>query len=217
MQTILPFLKNLKKNNNKDWFDKHKDEYLQAKEEFTLCVADILNGLKKTDKAMAEMDPKKSVFRIYRDVRFSKDKTPYKTHLGASMNPDGKKIETPGYYLHIEPGDCFLVGGIYMPESDVLNKIRQEIDYHLPEFKKILNAKDFKKYFGELDAEQKMKNPPRGFDKENPAMDFLKFKSYIVVHPFDEKDILKKDFAKKAADVLKAAYPMNQFLRKAIS
>ncbi|MBC7863310.1 MAG: DUF2461 domain-containing protein [Bacteroidia bacterium] len=216
MEHLIPYLKKLKKNNNRDWFEKHKADHDLVKEEFTAFISQVLDGLKGFDKELKDIEAKKTVFRIYRDVRFSKDKTPYKTHFGASINPGSKNMNTPGYYIHVEPGKCFIVAGIYGPETPVLNKIRQEIVYHLPEFKKILAEKNYKKYFGSLDAEEQTKNPPRGFDKESPAMEFLKYKSYLAYHEFDEKKILDKNFPKKIAEMLKVSFPLNKFLRRAM-
>jgi uncharacterized protein (TIGR02453 family) len=216
MQSIIPFLKKLKKNNNRSWFEEHKGEYEKARAEFLAFTTEFIAHLKKADKAIGDPDPAKTIFRIYRDVRFSKDKTPYKTHLSANINPGGKKVESPGYYFQIAPGDCFLAAGIWMPEPEKLAKIRQELDYHFPEFKKILKEKNFKKYYGELYEEGKAKNPPRGFDKENPAIELLKNRNFIVIHNFDEKNILSKTFPKKLAEIAKYSLPLNKFLRKAI-
>lgn len=216
MEHVIPFLKKLKKNNNRPWFDAHREEYEMARAEFSGFVTGIVSGLKKFDKDLGDPDPSKTIFRIYRDIRFSKDKTPYKTHFAANINPGGKKVESPGYYLHVEPGDCFIVGGIYTPDTERLNKIRQEIEYHLSEFKKILNEKNFKRIYGSLLEDQKTKNPPRGFDKESPAMEFLKFKSYIVLHSFDEKKLSSKKLPGELVEKFRASYPLNKFLRRAL-
>lgn len=217
MKNVIPFLKKIKKNNNKGWFDDHKHEYLIAKDEFTLFVTEIVNLLSKKDKRLAAIDPAKCVFRIYRDVRFSKDKTPYKTHFGASINPDGKTAASPGYYIHLEPGDCFIVSGIYRPDGPSLAKIRQEIDYHLPEFKKILALPNLKKSFGGLSEEDKGKTVPRGFAKDNPAIELLKFKSYILVREINEKDCTKPGLAKELSAHLINAMPLNDFLGRSLT
>jgi uncharacterized protein (TIGR02453 family) len=127
---------------------------------------------------LKDVDASKAIFRINRDVRFSKNKAPYKTNFGASINPGGKKSMIAGYYVHIEPGKSFLAAGTYMPEAPYLSAIRQEIDYNLEEFKKIVGAKDFKKEFTSLSVEDALKTVPKGYDKENPALEFLKLKHF---------------------------------------
>src|SRR6185436_17723592 len=148
--TTLNFLKALKKNNNKEWFDKNKDKYLAAKENVEGFVDELIKSISTFDKGLMGLRAKDCVFRIYRDVRFAKDKRPYKTNLGASISAGGKKAEVAGYYIHIEPGKSLIAGGRWMPSSDHLKKIRQEIDYNGKKIKKILNDENFKKEFGEL-------------------------------------------------------------------
>lgn len=216
MQKSLDFLKKIKKNNNKEWFDKNKENYLAAREEFHQQLRKILPEMTAFDKTLAALDPSKLTFRIYRDVRFSKDKTPYKTNFAASINGEGKNSGKGGYYFHLEPGNSYLAGGIYMPEADKLNAIRQEIDYNFDEFKKILSQKDFKKYFGELSDEDRLVNPPKGYDKENPALEILKHKHFIVVHNVKDEQLLKNNFHKEAAKVFKAMKPLLTFLNRGI-
>jgi uncharacterized protein (TIGR02453 family) len=217
MKTTLDFLKKIKDNNNKDWFTANKPKYEEAKKEFEKVVEAILTASAKFDKTLAGLEAKKTLFRINRDVRFSKDKSPYKNNFGASMNPGGKNSFLSGYYLHIEPGGkSFLAGGCYMPMPDKLAAIRQEIDYHFADFKKILNDKNFKQYFDGLSDEEKLVNPPKGYDKENPAVEFLKYKHFIVLRKVSDKELLSPEFPKYAATVLKAMLPFNLFLRKAV-
>lgn len=213
----LSFLRKLGKNNNRDWFEKNKDLYLAAKEDVEKSIEGIIAGIRSFDKRIgSEISAKKAMFRIYRDVRFSKDKRPYKTNLGASISPGGKMAAAPGYYIHIEPGKAFVAGGMWQPPAPELAKIRQEIDYNFAEFKKIVNDKTFKKYFGTLDQDDKLVNPPKGYDKENPAIDFLRLKSFIVVAEISEKDLTGKNFVKAATAALKAMQPLNNFLQRAI-
>ena len=218
MKKILVFLKKLKNNNNKEWFDKNRPAYEEAKKEFVKIIEDTLIHSVKFDKKLAGLEAKKTLFRINRDVRFSKDKSPYKTNFGANVSPGGKNNMIPGgYYIHIEPGKSFIAGGCYMPEPDKLTAIRQEIDYHFNDFKKILSQKEFKKYFdGKLSDEEKLVNPPKGYDKENPAVEFLKYKHFIVLHKVDDKKILSPKFPQYTAAIFKAMYPFNLFLRKAV-
>lgn len=211
----LSFLKNLHKNNNKDWFDAHRDTYEVAKANFKEFVEELILGISKFDPAVKHLEAKNCIFRINRDVRFSKDKSPYKNNFGASISPGGKKSFTAGYYFHLQPGASFLAGGMWQPEPVNLNAIRQEIDYNPEEFSKILKAKSFKEYFGCLSEEDKLKAVPKGYDKTHPQIELLKHKSFIVVHDLTDKAVLTKDFKKDAANILKAIHPMNLFLRRA--
>lgn len=216
-ESTFEFLKKIRKNNNRDWFEKNKKKYKAAQAEMELLTNEIITTIRGFDKRLdASLDAKKCLFRIYRDTRFSKDKTPYKVNMGASINPGGRMTPVPGYYLHIEPGACFLAGGIYMPPGPELAKIRQEIDYNFGEFKKILANKDFKKNFGVLDPFDKLKTVPKGYAKDHPALEFLQFKSFIMVHEFKDKEALSKGFVKKAGTVYKSMLPLNQFLQRAI-
>jgi len=216
MEQTLNFLKQLKKNNNKEWFDKNKHVYLKSKETLEEVVGKVLVLTSKFDKEVAGIDPAKTIFRIYKDVRFSKDKTPYKTNMGAHITPGGKGSSMPSYYIHIEPGNCFMGGGCYMPMPDKLAAIRQEIDYNYVGFKKIINNKDFKKFYNGLMEEDKLVNPPKGYDKENPAVEVLKNKHFAVLHKFDDKELLKPGFEKYAASAFKAMHPFLLFLREAM-
>ena len=213
----LRFLSALKKNNNKDWFDKHRDEYLAAKENMEIVVGQIIKEIGKYDKAILSLPPKSCVFRIYKDVRFSKDKTPYKSNMGASINEGGKKAVGPGYYLHIEPGNSFIAGGMWMPPADEIKKIRQEIDYNPKPLKKVLNNPTFKKYFGGMSPEHKLKTTPKGYDKEHPEIELLRFNSFIVWHKIPDKIITSKSFVKEVAKGGKIMKPFLDYLKVAIS
>jgi uncharacterized protein (TIGR02453 family) len=211
------FLKALKKNNNKDWFDKNKPKYLAAKEDVDSLVDELIHAFGTFDKSFAGLKAKDCVFRIYRDVRFAKDKQPYKTNMGASINAGGRKAETAGYYIHLEPGQCFLAGGRWMPSPDHLKKIRQEIDYNGKEFKKILNDKTFKKYFGALDQSYKLSRPPKGYDKNHPDIELLKMNSYIVWKQYTDTEMLSKNIVKELAKGAKIMKPFLDFLNTAVS
>ncbi len=213
----LKFLSSLKKNNNKDWFDKHKNDYLSAKANMEMTVAEFIGSIAKFDKAIAGLDPAKCLFRIYKDVRFSKDKSPYKTNLGASINPNGKQKVEPVYYLHIEPGNSFIAGGMWMPPAEELKKIRQEIDYNGKVLKKILGNDVFKKQFGGLSAEYKLKTTPKGYDKNHPDIELLRHTSYIVWAKLSDKLICSKALHKDLAQKAKLIKPFLDFLRVALS
>jgi uncharacterized protein (TIGR02453 family) len=214
---IIRFLKTIAKNNNREWFEKNKPKYLEAKLSFEDFLEAFHKELLTFDESLAGLNPRKQGFRIYRDVRFSKDKRPYKINMGAGFSAHGKMEQEPGYYIHIEPGKSFIAGGLYMPDSENLSRIRQEIDYNTDAFLKILSDRKFKKLFPSLDDFDKLKTAPRGYPKDHPHIDLLKHKSYIVSHYFTDTEVLDKKFAKKAADVAKTLKPLNDFLRAAIA
>jgi uncharacterized protein (TIGR02453 family) len=216
-EVILKFLKDIAKNNNRDWFEKNKPKYLEAKSQFEDFLESFHKELIKVDEKLAALNPRKQGFRIYRDVRFSKDKRPYKVNMGAGFSPGGKMVQEPGYYIHIEPGKSFIAAGIYMPDSANLSKIRQEIDYNSKAFLKILNDKKFKKYFSGLDDFDRVKTAPKGYPKEHPQIELLKNKSFIASHSFSDAEVKDKKFVKNLAEVCKAIQPLNDFLRESIS
>ena len=215
-KSAFSFLSQLKKNNNRVWFEKNKPVYLEAKENFDYFITELIGAVSEFDPGIKGLEAKNCVYRIYRDIRFSKDKTPYKTHFSAGLTGGGKNAYVPGYYLHVAPGKSLLAGGIWMPPSPQLNAIRQEIDYNSKEFRKILAAKNFKKYFGKLDEEYKLRTAPKGYAKDHPEIELLKMKSYIVVHNMKDKNVLAQSAVKHFADVFKAMKPLNSFLKRAM-
>lgn len=213
----LDFLRQLKKNNNRDWFNEHKAAYLEAHDNFKSEVGHLLTEIQQFDARVIGTEVKDSVFRIYRDIRFSKDKTPYKTYFGAGLGPGGRKAVLGEYYLHVEPGNTVLAGGMWAPDSTKIKRIRQEIDYNFDEFVTILQAEKFKQYFGDLSSwREKLKRPPKGYAADNPAIEYLKHKHFVAVHTFKDADVLGKDFAKQVIEVAKAMVPLNQFLDRAV-
>jgi uncharacterized protein (TIGR02453 family) len=214
-KSTLEFLRNLSKNNNKDWFLKNRDNYDHAKYNFKEFIDSVLLSTSKFDPSIKDLESKNCIFRINRDVRFSKNKDPYKNNLGAILSPGGKKSFSAGYYIQIQPGESFIAGGMWQPPSPQINAIRQEIDYHPEEFKKIIAAKDFIKQFGKLSEEDKLKTVPKGYDKTHPEIELLKYRSYIIIHSFKDTEVLSKDFIKKCSEVMKSMYPLNLFLRRA--
>ncbi len=215
--STLQFIKELKKNNNKPWFDANRKKYEAAKADFVSWVEILIAAIAKFNPAVASLKAKDCTFRINRDIRFSKDKSPYKTNMGAYINPGGKKINTPGYYFHCEPGQNFAAGGLYIPEPAVLAKVRQEIDYNFDEWKKIIGSKTFKKYFPKIDGIEVLSRPPKGYSDDNPAIEFLKMKSYIVSRPLDDKELTSKTLVKEAAKTYEAMKPMIDFLNNAMN
>ncbi len=214
--TTLTFLRDIKKNNNKDWFDKNKERYLAAKDNVAEAIDSLLVQLCTFEKNFRGLSSKDCLFRIYRDVRFSKDKRPYKINLGASINIGGKKAISAGYYLHIEPGNSFLAGGIWMPPGDVVKKIRQEIDYNGKKISKILSQKEFKKYFGTLDDAYKLKTTPKGYDKNHVDIELLRLNSFIVWHKYSDKEITNMNFIKGLTKGSKIMKPFLDFLNSGI-
>jgi uncharacterized protein (TIGR02453 family) len=211
------FLKDLKKNNNKPWFEKNKQVYLDAKEDIELFVEQVIEGLGKIDADIKPLHPKDCTYRIYRDVRFSSDKTPYKTNMGAYLNKGGKKSPTAGYYMHIEPGRSMAGGGLWMPMAPELNKVRQEIDYNFAEWSKIVGDRTFKKVFPDgLEKEEMLSRPPKGYNDENPAIGFLKLKSFIVTRTFTDAEVQAKSFLKEILKTFEAMGDFVHFLNRSL-
>ena len=213
---ILNFLKDLQENNNREWFEVNKARYEESKQDFSEFVELLLNEIRKVDPEIGPLTAKDCMFRIYRDVRFSKDKSPYKTNFGAYISRGGKKLNFAGYYFHIEPGEYFMSGGVYMPQGPVLKAIRQEIFHRIEEFKAILNAPAFRKHFKGLSEIEKMKTAPKDFPKEFPDIDFLKHKHYVVMKNITEKQLLHSSILDEAKEVYKAIVPFNHFLNNVI-
>jgi uncharacterized protein (TIGR02453 family) len=172
--------------------------------------------MKSVDSTLQDIQPKNCIFRINRDVRFSANKNPYKTNFGASFSKGGKKIACAGYYFHVEPGACFIGGGYWMPMADDLNKIRQEIDYNFDDFKKIINEKKFIHSFGELDTKEKLVRPPKGYEKDNPALEYLKLKNFIVMASIADDELLDRHLIQKVISHFKSMKPLIDFLNKSI-
>ncbi|CAA7194693.1 hypothetical protein CHRY9293_00980 [Chryseobacterium potabilaquae] len=211
-QKTFDFLKKLSKNNDREWFNDNKKLYTEAQENVISFLEELIKEMGSFDEELAKIDAKKSLFRIYRDTRFSKDKSPYKTNFGASLGM-GKGSQKGGYYLHLEPNKSFLAGGIYMPESSVLKEVRKEISLYGEDFLKIVNHKDFKKHFPTLDQEDRLVKIPQGFEKEDPMAEYLKLKSFIVVYNIKDEEILNnKNTTKEFTKIFKLMKPFNDFL-----
>ncbi len=218
MTTVLAFLKSLARNNNRDWFLQNKDRYLEAKDRFDDLLEAIHRELIKFDESVAGLNPRKQAFRIYRDVRFSKDKRPYKIHMGAGFSAHGKMDQEPGYYVHVEPGNkSFVAGGIYMPNPENLARIRQEIDYNSGRLTNIMEGAAFRKYFTGLDDFDRLKTAPKGYAKDHPQIALLKNKSFVVSYAFRDADVVGPGYARKVAAACRAMKPLNDFLQEAIS
>ena len=215
-KSTLDFLSAIKKNNNREWFEKNKDRYLDAKDNVAELIDAFLKEAVKFEKGLASLTSKDCVYRIYRDVRFSKDKKPYKSNLGASVNVGGKKAMNAGYYIHIEPGRSFIAGGTWQPPSEQIKMIRQEIDYNGKDIRSILRKKDFAAYYGDLDQEYALKTTPKGYAKDHPDIGLLKLNSFIAWHQYKDAEVMKKDFPKELAKGAKIMKPFLDFLNTAI-
>jgi uncharacterized protein (TIGR02453 family) len=215
--STINFLKALKKNNDRTWFQSHKEQFEWAYDEYDAFINSLIHEIAKFDKSVSDVIARDCLFRIYKDIRFAKDKTPYKTHFGAWIVKGGKSTPNrAGYYVHLEPGKSFLAGGIYQPPTEAINLVRSEIEYRIKDFKKIISNKTFVNYFKAISGE-KLKTAPKGFPKDHPDIELLKFKSYIVTHAIGDKKIIAKDFLKYAAQICKTMYPFNEFLNQALS
>lgn len=210
------FLKELDANNNKEWFEAHRKNYDSAKKDLVTLVELWIKNIQSDCPDVADNEPSKSVFRINRDVRFSKNKAPYKNNMGAAIGRGGKNGIYVGHYLHIQPGECFYAGGKWMPEADHLKKIRQEIDYNFEEFKSIVENPAFQKTFGVLSTEQALKTAPKGYTPDNPAIEYLKLKSFVAFRKIDEKAIQNKNFVAELSEWSLTLKPFLDFLNRAI-
>lgn len=215
MENILRFLAELKQNNNRDWFQANKEWYLEAKQEHEALVGKIITGISTFDSDMQLLSPKECVFRIYRDVRFSKNKDPYKTAMGAVFSKGGRKSKFASYYLHLEPGNSFAGGGIWCPESEALKNVRYEIYNYPNEFLRILNEKKFREIFGEMNGE-KLKRPPKDFPNDFDHIDLLKFKSFIVGRQLRDDVLLGESFLPDLLIIFKTLKPFIRFLNRGI-
>lgn len=214
--STISFLRQLKENNNKEWFDLHRKDYEHAKQDYLQFVIAVLDKLKAIDPTLENLEPKKCVFRINRDVRFSKNKDPYKTNMGSFYSKGGKAVECAGYYFHLEPGSCFIGGGYWMPQGPALKNIRSEIDYNLEEFSGILQEKSMKKYFGSLSQEARLSRPPQGYEADNPAMEFLKLKSFTVTAPLADDILTDQKLIAVTIDHFRAMKPLVHFLNRSL-
>jgi uncharacterized protein (TIGR02453 family) len=214
---VIQFLKDVSANNNRDWFAANKSQYEKVKLDFEKFCDNLIKGIADFDKDIKIVPAKDCTFRIYRDTRFSPNKTPYKNNMGCFITPKGKNGDSAGYYFHIEPGNIMIAGGIYMPPADILKKIRSEIYFNADEFLSIINDKAFIKFFDKIEEEGMLKKAPKDFPPEFEHVNLLKYKHYTVMHGITEDLLYKPEFLKYAIGVFKAMLPLNSFLRRAIS
>jgi uncharacterized protein (TIGR02453 family) len=215
-KTTLSFLRDLKKNNHKAWFDEHRERYAKERNSFIEFTADMLKKIAAFDRTVAELEASRCIFRINRDVRFSKDKSPYKSHFAFSITRGGKRTPFAGYYLHLEPGSVFAGGGIYAPEPAVLKAIRDEIYFCFPEFQQILKEKSFQKQFGGLSELEKLKTSPKGYEAGNPALPYLANKHFVVTTSFSDAEVTGAAFGEQLENIFRIQKPFIDFLNRAI-
>lgn len=212
--TILNFLEDLRENNNREWFAARKTDYETAKADFDSFINDMIPALRAMDPLIDMVTAKDCTFRIYRDIRFSREKSPYKTNMGAYIARGGKNSQLAGYYVHIEPGQSFLAGGLYMPQPDVLKRVREEIFYHIEEFRAIIDEPGFVKVFGKIDDPEKLVKPPKGFPADFPGIDLLKYKNYAVMHYVPDQVLFQDGFKDQAMNVFQTLFPLNNFFNR---
>ena len=211
MDKALVFLNKLKLNNNRDWFNEHKVEYQNILKEIKKFYEDIKLNLEQEDEI-----EKLKMFRVYRDVRFSKDKTPYNHHFAGSFSRSGKQLRG-GYYLRIRPGESFLAGGFWQPEKEDLFRIRKEIEISDLELRNILAESNFKKYFGGVLDGEELKTAPKGFQKDHPAIDLIRKKGFIAVRNFTDKEVLSSNFLMEVNDTFRALRPFFDYMSEVLT
>ncbi|TGL87121.1 DUF2461 domain-containing protein [Leptospira congkakensis] len=216
-KNILQFLSELKLNNNRNWFLENKTRFQEIQNELIMITGSLLGEIEKFDKTVRGVDPKSCIFRIYKDVRFSKDKSPYKTHFGIFMRGGNRKIDGTGYYLHIEPDGSLLGGGCYKPEPKALQQIRERIVADTKSFRKILENQKFVQNFGTTFYAEKLKTAPKGFAKDHPALEFLKYKGFAVAKKIKNTDLTSNHFMDDAIQSFQTIYPLNQFLEETMA
>lgn len=213
----LQFIDDLTENNNRDWFLDNKKRYEKFKADYQNLVAEFLAEMKPLDPSLELLEVKNCTFRINRDIRFSKDKTPYKNHLGIWMSSGAKGANRAGYYIHIGKNESFVAGGFYSPEAEDLKKVRKEIAFFYDDLEEIVAEKAFKKIYEKLDTSNSLKNAPKDYEKDHPAIEFLKLKSFTATQKFEYNEATKSDFVKKTVEKLIVLKPLNDFINRALT
>ncbi|MBL3654664.1 DUF2461 domain-containing protein [Fulvivirga sediminis] len=217
LEKSLNFLTQLNDNNDRDWMQANKPAYQAAREEFISFVGEVILKVASFDPSISGLEPKQCIFRINRDIRFSKDKRPYKNNFGMLLNEGGKKSGNAGYYLHIQPGNqSFIAGGLYSPDAERLAKVRQEIDYNPEELKDIISDASFQKDFGSIQGDS-LKRAPKGYDESHPNIELLKLKSYIVLKHISDNEVKKWTSADQVVERFQQVEPVIRYLNVAIS
>lgn len=215
MTNVLQFLRELSRNNSREWFEANKKWYEESREKFLFVTDVILNELRVFDPDIPILNPKDCMFRIFRDVRFSSDKRPYKTNFGSFIASKGRKSETAGYYFHIEPGADFAGGGLYMPLAEPLKAVREHISRNAETFLEIINRPDFKTIYPEM-YDHQLKTAPKGFPKDHEYIHLLRYKSFVFSTPLTDQEIENGKFIEKTVEAFKQLHPLNAFLNEAL-
>lgn len=217
VKEILAFLGELQQNNDREWFEANRKRYEGSRDMMREIVAALIDGIRGIDPGIGPVKVGDAIFRIFRDVRFSKDKSPYKTHMGAFIAKGGRKSPYPGFYIHLEPGGSFLGGGLYRPEPKILKSVRYDIVEHYPEFLSLINAPAFKKRFGKLShMDDTLKRPPKDFPADFEGMEYLKFKSFVSGHTLPEREWTGEELITYALETYRDMAPFNAFLARSV-
>ncbi len=216
--STLRFLTDLAAHNDRSWMDDNRQAYLAAKADFEDFISRLITQLATIEPGMATLSAKDCTFRVNRDIRFSKNKSPYKTNMGAFLAKGGKNDPGAGYYFHLEPGKSFIGGGSWMPEPDGLKKIRQEIDYDYDNFRKIITGKSFTSHYGglQINGDYQLSRPPRGYDENNPAIEWIKMKCFVATKKISDEALTGKTLVKDTVAAYKALQPLINFINTAI-
>ena len=216
LEPLLTFLSELQANNNKAWMDANRTDYQHVRDTVRLLTEELLQSLQQLDPALGDLMAKDCMLRINRDIRFSNNKAPYKSYMGAYFAKGGKKSLYAGYYLHLQPDDqSFIAGGIYQPETAVLKQIRQEIDYNGSNLQAIVQKPFFQQYFGDLEGPS-LRRPPRGYDAQHPYINWLKLKSFVALHPLSDEQVLENNFVDYTIKVFTYLKPFIDFFNHAV-
>lgn len=212
--SILDFLADLNRNNDREWFQDNRERYREALQSFESFINLLIPAIREFDPVIDMVTAKDCLFRIYRDVRFSRNKLPYKTNFGAFIARGGKNSQMPGYYVHVEPGNSFLAGGIHMPTAEVLRQIRQEIFYNVEEYKKIIHDGGFRKYFNSMDDSGKLVKAPKDFPADFPDIDLIKYKTYTFSHDVDDDQLISPNYDRYTVRIFEILHPFINFFNK---
>lgn len=216
MEQVLQFLQELSENNNREWFNENRKRYEENREKILFLTDIFINEIRKFDPEIPPVSPKECMFRIFRDVRFSKDKRPYKTNFGSFIAKGGRKSIYPGYYFHIEPGGSFVGGGIYMPAAGPLKAVRNHIEEHPEEFLAIINDPDFRAFFPEM-MDHKLKTAPRGIEKNHKYINLLRYKSFAFSSPVTKSLLISDKYIEYAVNAFRELHKVNSFLYEALN
>jgi uncharacterized protein (TIGR02453 family) len=219
LDTVFPFLKDLAENNTKEWFERNKSRYEAVKSAYHALAGNILDKMKQQDPSLECLEVKNCTFRIYKDTRFSKDKTPYKTSLGIILTPYGKKMHLAGYYVHLEDGKSFVGGGLYMPPNDMVKKVRNEIMTFSEEFLSLVNDRQFISTFGTLDMSPQfmLKKYPKDISPDNHVADYTRLKSFTTGKHYTNEEVLSKEFIPNCCQDLTKLKGVIHFINRGLS